>query len=320
MRRADFLSLTIAALLGMAAPAWAQSWPSRPVQIIVPFAAGTLTDVTTRALGKALSERLGQPVVIENRPGAAGNLGTAAAAKAAPDGYTLMMGTNGPMAANRALYKSLPFDPVRDFVPVIHVVTAPLVMVAGPGVPVKTVQDVVQLAKANPGKLNFGVTNTTARAWVELFKKMAGVQVESIQYQAPGAMINDLVGGRIQLSIENVAPVLPLIKDRKITGVALMNPSRAPYAPDLPALAESGYTQYDVVGWLGIFAPRGTPAEVVARLNREISTALRSPEVTSVVTTFGIPAGGTPEQLAELQKRDLALWAEVAESAGIRAE
>ena len=320
MRKLGVVLFVLAALLGWQAPASAQAYPTRTIQIIVPFAAGTLTDVMTRTIGKALSDRIGQPVVIDNRPGAAGNLGVAAAAKAAPDGYTLLMGTNGPMAANRALYKSLPFDPVKDFVPVIHTVTAPLVMIAGTQVPVRTVQDVVQFARANPGKLNFGVTNTTGRVWVELLKKMAGVQVEIITYQGPAPMLADLIGGRIQMSVENVAPVLAMIQSNKVTGVALMNPKRAPYAPDLPALAESGYTQYDVVGWLGIFVPQGTSQEIVRRLNRELAASLASPEVVSVITRSGIPGGGTPEQLADLQKRDLALWAEVAESAGLRAE
>lgn len=298
----------------------AQAYPSRPITIIVPFAAGSTTDVVTRALAKGLGDRVGQSVIVDNRPGAGGNLGAAAAAKAAPDGYTLVMGTNGPFAANRALYKNLPFDPVKDFVPVIHTVNAPLLMVASPTVQATTIQEVVQMAKARPGALNFGVTNTSARAWVELFKKMAGVDVQSVLYQGPGPMLNDLMGGRIQFSIENVGPTLPLIKANKIVGVALMNPTRAPYAPDLPALAEAGYTQYDVVGWLGIFAPKGTPPDIVARLNTELAASLKLPEVASVISAIGIVMGGSPEKFAELQRRDIATWAELVESTGIKLE
>ncbi len=311
------LQVLLAATFGQAI-AQPAPYPSRPIVIIVPFAPGTLTDSVTRALGKAVSERMGQSVIVENRAGVGGNLGAAAAAKAAPDGYTLVMGTNGPFAANRALYKNLGFDPVKDFVPVIHTVNAPLVMVAGPTVPAKTVQDVVKIAKENPGKLNFGVTNTTARAWVELFKKMAGIEVESVLYQGPGPMLNDLMGGRIQFSIENVAPTIALMKAGRINGIALMNPVRAAYAPDLPALAEAGYSQYDLVGWLGIFAPKGTPPEIVIRLNREFAAALKMTDVAAVIAPIGIAMGGTPEQFAELQKRDIATWADVVESSGIR--
>jgi len=311
------LQVLLAATFGQAI-AQPAPYPSRPIVIIVPFAPGTLTDSVTRALGKAVSERMGQSVIVENRAGVGGNLGAAAAAKAAPDGYTLVMGTNGPFAANRALYKNLGFDPVKDFVPVIHTVNAPLVMVAGPTVLAKTVQDVVKIAKENPGKLNFGVTNTTARAWVELFKKMAGIEVESVLYQGPGPMLNDLMGGRIQFSIENVAPTIALMKAGRINGIALMNPVRAAYAPDLPALAEAGYSQYDLVGWLGIFAPKGTPPEIVIRLNREFAAALKMTDVAAVIAPIGIAMGGTPEQFAELQKRDIATWADVVESSGIR--
>ena len=311
------LQVLLAATFGQAI-AQPAPYPSRPIVIIVPFAPGTLTDSVTRALGKAVSERMGQSVIVENRAGVGGNLGAVAAAKAAPDGYTLVMGTNGPFAANRALYKNLGFDPVKDFVPVIHTVNAPLVMVAGPTVPAKTVQDVVKIAKENPGKLNFGVTNTTARAWVELFKKMAGIEVESVLYQGPGPMLNDLMGGRIQFSIENVAPTIALMKAGRINGIALMNPVRAAYAPDLPALAEAGYSQYDLVGWLGIFAPKGTPPEIVIRLNREFAAALKMTDVAAVIAPIGIAMGGTPEQFAELQKRDIATWADVVESSGIR--
>ena len=311
------LQVLLAATFGQAI-AQPAPYPSRPIVIIVPFAPGTLTDSVTRALGKAVSERMGQSVIVENRAGVGGNLGAAAAAKAAPDGYTLVMGTNGPFAANRALYKNLGFDPVKDFVPVIHTINAPLVMVAGPTVPAKTVQDVVKIAKENPGKLNFGVTNTTARAWVELFKKMAGIEVESVLYQGPGPMLNDLMGGRIQFSIENVAPTIALMKAGRINGIALMNPVRAAYAPDLPALAEAGYSQYDLVGWLGIFAPKGTPPEIVIRLNREFAAALKMTDVAAVIAPIGIAMGGTPEQFAELQKRDIATWADVVESSGIR--
>lgn len=314
---AGTVMLSLALTAGVAT---AQSWPAKPVLFVVPFAAGSTTDITTRILGKGLGDRLGKPVLVENRAGDGGNIGTASVAKAAPDGYTLIMGTNGPFAANLALYPKLPFDPVRDFDPVMHAVSVPLIMVANAAVTANTVQEVVQMAKARPGTLNFGVTNTTAKAWVELFKRMAGIDVVSVPYQSPASMTSNLIGGQIQFSIENVGPTLPLVKTNKIKAIALMNPTRAPYAPDVPALAESGYTQYDVVGWLAVFVPKGTPPDIIARLNSELQATLKSAEAQQAINAYGLPVGGTPAQLAALLKRDIAVWKQLVESTGIKLE
>lgn len=310
--------LTVAA--AFTSLAQAQDYPTKPITLVVPYGAGSTTDTLARTLGQALSERVGQPVVVDNRPGAGGNIGTQSAAVAAPDGYTLLMGTNGPMAANPSVYANLPFDPVEDFAPIMHVVSVPLLLVGSPAAPAATVQEMVDLARSKPGEINFGATNTTARVWIAALQSMAGIEVETVIYKDPSSMLTDLMSGRIQFAVENVAPTMPLITSGKINGLAVLNPSRAPFAPDLAALSEAGYTDYDITGWIGFFAPEGTPDGIIRRLNEELQGALEQPEVKSIVDSLGVSGGGSPERFEEMQQRDLKVWADLVKSSGIEVQ
>lgn len=298
--------------------AWSQTYPSKPVQIIVPFSVGSTTDIMTRVIAQDLAKRLGQAVIVDNKPGAGGNIGAEFVARATPDGYTLMMGSNGPLAANVALYDRLSFDPTTDFAPIIQVVATPQFLLANPNVGVRSVQEMVALAKAHPGKFNIGATNTTARVWIELLKKMAGIDVVAIPYKDVGTMIGDLLSGQTQFAVENVGPTLSLIEGRRLQALALLYPQRAGFAPDVPSIAEAGYRQHDVVGWIALLAPRGTPPEIVRRLNSEVQAAMQSSDVSKVLMGYGIVTGGTPAQLGEKIKAETSQWKELVETTGVR--
>jgi tripartite-type tricarboxylate transporter receptor subunit TctC len=308
----------LTAVAGM--PVNAQTYPVKPIRIVVPFGAGAGVDVLARGIAKGLTDRLGQPVVVENRPGAGGNIGTEAAAKAAPDGYTLIMGSNGPFAANVSLYDKLPFDPVKDLSPVILMGRLPMILVANEAVSAASVADVIQMAKARPGTLNFGASNTTARVWVELLKSMAGIDVITVLYKNVGAMLTDLMGGQIQYAFENVGPSMSLIRANKIKGIAVTSPKRAGFAPNIPTLAESGLTRYELVVWLALFAPKGTPTEIIMRLNAEVNKIMfESPEITQLIASIGMdPAGGSPEQLANYHRAEIAKWRELIKATGVQ--
>ena len=310
--------LLLAAVAG--GPVNAQTYPTKPIRIVVPFGAGASTDILARGIAKGLIERLGQPVVVENRPGAGGNIATEAVAKAAPDGYTLIMGTNGPFAANVSLYHNLPFDPVKDFSPIVLMGRLPMILVANESVSATSVADVIQLAKARPGTLNFGASNTTARVWVELFKSMAGIDVVTVLYKNVGAMLTDLMGGQIQYAFENVGPSMSLIRANKIKAFAVTTPKRAGFAPSVPTLAEFGLTRHELVVWFALFAPKGTPAEIIGRLNAEVNKMiLESPELIQLSASIGMdPAGGSPEQLADYHKAEVAKWRELIKATGVR--
>ncbi|MCX7143448.1 MAG: tripartite tricarboxylate transporter substrate binding protein [Proteobacteria bacterium] len=301
-------------------PASAQSYPTKPIRIVVPFGAGAGVDILARGFGKALTERLGQPVVVENRPGAGGNIGTEVVAKAAPDGYTLVMGSNGPFAANVSLYDKLPFDPLKDLAPVILMGRLPMILIANDAVSAASVTDMIQLAKARPGTLNFGASNTTARVWIELLKNMAGINVATVPYKNVGALLTDLMGGQIQYAFENVGPSLPLIRSSKIKALAVTSQKRASFASQIPAFGEFGLTRYDLVVWLALFAPKGTPAEITQRLNAEINKIMQeSPEIVQLIASIGMePAGGSPEQLGEYHKAEIAKWDELVKATGVR--
>ena len=322
MKGLSFLSsiLLLTAMVGGAAHA--QSFPSKPIRIVVPFGAGAGVDILARGVAKELSGRLGQPVVVDNRPGAGGNIGTDSVAKAEPNGYTLVMGSNGPLAANVSLYDKLPFDPAQDLAPVVLMGRLPMILLAGKSTTATSVADVIQEAKSHPGTLNFGASNTTARVWVELIKSMAGIDVATVLYKNVGGMVTDLMGGQIQYAFENVGPSMPLIRAGKIKAVAVTSPRRAGFAPDIPTLAESGLTRHELVVWLALFGPKGMPAEIVARLNKEVNEILReSPEVRELSASIGMePAGGSPGQLADYHRAEIAKWRELVDTTGVRLE
>ena len=312
------LALAVSAHAGHAV---AQAYPAKPIRMIVPYPAGQGTDIMARTIAERLSERLGQRIVIDNRPGAGGNIGTELAAKAIPDGYTLVMGTTATHAMNASLYSNIPFDHVNDFAPIILVGAFPMMLVTHPGIPASSVQDLIKMAKASPGMLNFGVGSTSSRVSVELLKRMAGIDVVPVLYKGATAMFTDLIGERIQFGFETVSAALPQIKAGRLKAIAVTAPKRTELAPGLPTFAESGLAGYDVVVWVALFAPKGTPGEIVAKLNAEAEKILQTTEMRQRMVTLGYdPAGGTPEQLAAYVKSETQKWSQAIKEAGIKVE
>ena len=303
--------------------ALAQSWPNRPVRFLVPFAAGAgINDIMARLVGQHLGAGLGQPVVIENRPGAGGIAGTDAAAKAAPDGYTFLM-TNVSLVTSAYLYPKLPYDPQKDFVPVTLVATSPLMLVVNPSVAAQSVQEFVALAKANPGKLTFGSggVGSTPHLSVELFKSAAGFDAVHVPYKGGAPALNDLMGGQLSFMIENMPGTMPFAKQGKLRALAVTSAQRSPLEPALPTMAESGVPGYEVVGWQGLFAVAGTPPEIVARLHAEVAKALRLPEARERLAGLGAePVGSSPAEFAAFVRAEHARWGRVIREKGIRSE
>lgn len=312
------LALVFGPLFGHAA--FGQEYPSKPIRIVVPFGPGAGVDTLARGVGKLLTERLGQPVVIENRPGAGGNIGVETVAKATPDGYTLLMGSNGPLAANVSLYEKLPFDPAKDLAPIVLMGRLPMILIANNAAPAGSVSDLVRLAKSSPGAVNFGASNTTARVWIDLMGRMTNTKSETVQYKNVGTLLGDLMGGQIQYAFENVGPSMPQIRAGKVKALAVTSHKRAGFAPEIPSFGEFGLTRYDLVVWYALFAPKGTPADIVQRLNAEVNKMMRdAPEIAQLSAAIGMEIeGGAPEQLGEFQKAEIAKWDELVRTTGIK--
>ena len=287
-------SLIPAAVLG-------QTYPSKPIRLIVPFAAGGGNDNVARLVGKRLSDSLGQPLVIDNRPGAGGVLGAELAAKAAPDGYTLFLGGVASHAVNPNLNDRLPYDPIRDFAPVVLLASAPLVLVVHPSVPADSVKAFVALARSKPGQLNYASNGNGSSSHLAavMFDSMTGVDMVHVPYKGLSPALADLLSGRVQVMFSSVVAILPHIKAEKLRGLAVTGSRRLPSMPNLPTIAESGLPGYEASSWYGVLAPAGTPREIVARLNSELVKVLDQPEVRGSLLAEGAePIGGTPEQFA----------------------
>ena len=299
----------------------AAAYPDKPITIIVPFGAGSGTDMITRGLAKGLTERLGQPVTVDNRTGAGGNIGTSFVARSAPDGYTLLMGTNGPMAANASLYDKLPYDPAGDFEAVALMGKLPMILIGSKEASAKDLKDIIAQAKAKPGSINFGASNTTARVWVELLKKMAGIQVETVLYKDVGSMMTDLISGRIQYAFENVGPSLPQIESGKLNGIAVTATKRASFAPQIPAMGEYGLNEYELVVWYALFAPKGTPSAIINKVNTVVNEILYTPEMQGLARQAGLEV--SPESASEMKKyqqSEIQNWKNLVEMTGVRIE
>ncbi|MGE8630713.1 Bug family tripartite tricarboxylate transporter substrate binding protein [Achromobacter denitrificans] len=306
-------------LLGAACMNASAAFPDKPINMVVPFGAGSATDTLARGVAKGLSERLGQPVTVENKPGAGGGIGAAYVARSAPDGYTLLMGTNGPMAANASLYQRLPYDPVKDFAPVALMGRLPMILIGNADAKATTLPELIAAARAQPGVLNFGASNTTARVWVELLKRMADVDVATVLYSNVGGMMTDLMSGRITYAFENVGPSLPQIAAGKVRALAVTTPQRAPFAPDIPTVAESGLDKHELVVWFAMFAPRGTPAPVVKRINAEVNRVLGTDELRQLSAQIGMtPAAGSPKDLEAYQESEVKNWRSLVDMTGVR--
>lgn len=310
------------ALVFTAASAYAQGYPTKPVRFIVPFAPGGGTDTLTRILAQKLTETMGQPVIVDNRPGAGGTIGTDIVAKASPDGYTLAMVISS-HAINPSLYSKLPYDTTRDFAPVILVDVSPRIMVVHPSIAAATLKDFIAAAKAKPGQINYasGGNGTSGHLAGELFKSMAGVNLVHVPYKGGGPLLLDLIAGQVQMTFGSPPTTLPQIKAGKLRALALTSAKRSPMAPELPTMQEAGLLGYQAGEWNGVLAPAATPKHLVNRLNEEISKTLALPEVRANLLKQGIePVGGTPEQFAAHLRAEIAKFARVVKDAGIRIE
>ena len=309
-------------LAGCAFDCAAQSYPAKPVRIIVPVAAGGPTDILARALGQKLTEAWNQQVVVDPRPGGGSNIGFELAAKSAPDGYTLLMAQPA-FTVNVSLYKNLAYDPVRDFVAVSLVGTHPLVLVAHPSVPARTVQELVTLAKASPGRLNIasagnGTTPHLAAAW---FNTVAGVRMTHIPYKGASLAIIDLLGGHVDVSFSSPPATLTHVQQHRLTPLAMTTPARYHLLPEVPTFVESGYRDFVVMGWYGLLAPAGTPREVVARVHAEVIKALAANDMKERLRSLGEdPVGSTPEQFSAWIKDEVTRWAKVVKASGAKAD
>lgn len=310
-------------LLSSASLAAAQAWPSKPVRYIVPFAPGGTTDILARTIGDKLSVVLGQPVIIENKPGAGGGVGAEATAKAAPDGYTIMGGTISTHAINASLYSNLPYDPVKDFVPITLIARVPNMLVINPSIPAKDVKELIALMKARPGTFTFASSGngTSQHLSGELFKSMAGVEMQHIPYKGSPPALQDVMGGQVSMTFDNITTAWPLAKGGKLRALAVTTAKRSPIAPDVPTLAEAGLAGYEIGSWQGVFAPAGTPSPIVRRLNTEIVKIINSPDVQEKLLGLGAePVANTPEEFAALVKAEVVKWGDVVRKSGAKVD
>ncbi|CAN7739979.1 tripartite tricarboxylate transporter substrate binding protein [Pseudorhodoferax sp. LjRoot39] len=303
----------------VAGPAAAQAYPSKPITMIVPFSAGGTTDILARIVGQALSTELGQSVVIDNRAGAGGNIGGQLAARAPADGYTLFMGTVGTHAINEALYKKMPFNPIKDFAPLSRVANVPNLLVAHPSQPFKTVPELIAYAKANPGKVNFGSSGSGSSIHLsgELFKSMAKVDMVHIPYKGSAPAVNDLLGNQIAIMFDNMPSAIQHVRAGKLRPIAVTTAKRSPELPDVPTIAESGVPGYEATSWFGLFAVAGTPAPIVTQLSKALVKVLNQPDVKAkIVAQGGEVVAETPEQFAAFIKAETAKWGKVVKESG----
>jgi tripartite-type tricarboxylate transporter receptor subunit TctC len=322
LRTSMGVAATAAAMLFAASGVQAQGLSDRPITIVVPYTAGTGIDIVARTIGEELRERWNQPVVVENKPGASGNIGTQYAATRAPDGHTLMVTANT-FVTNLSLFKSVPYDPQKSFVPIAEVATGALALAVHPSVPAPSVQALVDHAKANPAKLTYASPGrgTPQHLAMELFKQTAHVDLVHVPYSGSAGAVRDLVGGHVGAMFIPLHTVLPLSQDNQVRLLAIGSEKRSSLAPQVPTLAEAGVTGFEVDLWYALLAPAGTPADIVARYNKAVNEILATPKVREALEKQGLsPRGGAPEQLARLIASDHVRWAKVVKEAGITAE
>jgi tripartite-type tricarboxylate transporter receptor subunit TctC len=313
----------MAALAGPVAPSAAQDYPTKPIRMIVPFPPGGGTDLLSRVVTNKLSESLKQAIVIENKPGAGGNIGVDLAAKSAPDGYTIVMGQTSNMAVNATLYPKLPYDPLKDLTPVALVADSPILIVVSAESPYRSLADLIAAAKAKPETVTFASpgNGTVAHLSSEILQGAAGIKFQHIPYKGAAPAITDLLGGRVDLLMSSVPTLLGHVKGGKLRAIALTGPKRSAMLPETPTVAESGFPGFDANTWFGILVPAGTPDPIVRTLNKEINAALQAPEVREKIRTEGGDAlGGTSDAFAGLLKSELEKWAKVVKSSGAKVD
>jgi tripartite-type tricarboxylate transporter receptor subunit TctC len=312
------VAIRIAAALMLIASACAHAqYPAKPIHLIIPYPPGGATDIIGRALAQKLGDALGQPVVVDNRAGAGAGIGSDFVAKAAPDGYTLLIGTTGSHTINPAIYSKLPYDPVRDFAPVTLLATYCNVLVVAPDLPVQNLKQLIELAKAKPGTVTFGSAGNGSSNHLsgELLASMAGVRMQHVPYKGSAPALIDVMAGQTNFMFDILSTSLPQIKAGKVRALAWTGPTRSPLIPEVPTVAESGLPGYEVVGWFGLFAPAGTPRDIVNRLNAETAKILKLPELKEKLIGYDT-ASSTPEQFAAIIKADIATWAKVVKDSG----
>ena len=317
--RAACALLASAAFVGAAC---AQAWPAKPVRVVVAFTAGGTTDILARSIGQQLSEKLKQPFVIDNKPGAGGNLGTELVVRSAPDGYTLMVNSVGPIAVNPTLYPKLPYNPLTELVPVVLIADVPNVLVLHSSVPAKTFDEFLAYARANPGKLNYASTGigTSAHLSGFLLAKRAGIEATHVPYKGAEAL-RDLLAGRVQFMFATIPSVIAHIQSGALKPVAVSSAKRSRSLPDVPTVADSGFPGFEAGSWFGYFAPKGTPAEVITTLNKAVNEIIGVPTMEAQLVKEGAdPAGGTPEQFSQFVQREYDKWRLVVRESGATAE
>jgi len=322
MRNRRILAGTTALLSALVAPAIAQGYPAKTVRMVVGFPAGGATDIVARAMGQNLSQAFGQPVIIDNRPGAASNIAAEHVAKSPADGYTLFMGSIS-ISNNATLYSKLPYDALRDFAPIVHVTNTPFTLCVHPSVPAKGIKELVAFAKARPGQVAYASagSGSGAHLFTELLRSMTGMQLLHVPYKGAAPALADLLGGQVAFLYDNVITLVPLHKSGKVRCLAVSSEARSPIAPDIPTMHEAGVTGYRADAWFGLFAPTGTPAAAIERVNAEVNRALAVPAVRQRFEALGCePAGGTPAAFAAYFREEVERWGKVIRGAGIRIE
>jgi tripartite-type tricarboxylate transporter receptor subunit TctC len=314
------LFTAVAAVL-FACAASAQQFPSKPIRIVVPFGAGSATDLISRVLGNSVSAAIGQPVIVDNKAGADGAIAASEVAKAAPDGYTLLMATNSPLSVVPAMKKVPPYDPVADFTPITDVGRYTFFVVVNPDLPAKTLPELVQYAKANPGKVNYATGNTTGIVSSALLASLAKIEMVHVPYKTEPQVMADLVGGRVQMMFASSTTSMPLIRDGKLRALVTTLPRRSHLLPDVPTIAEAGYPSFSIISWAGLFGPAKMPADVVARLNKEFVAAMGRPDVQDAMQKQAfVLTPSTPEKLAGWVKEQLESYRSILKAVGIQPE
>ena len=314
------LKLCVAILgLVVSVGAVAQDYPSKPLRLIVPFPPGGVTDIVARAVAAKLAIELGQSVVVENRAGASGVIGAEAGARSPADGYTLVMGNISTLAINPVTFAKLPYDPIASFDPISMVAIQPLIVAVHPSLPVKSLSELVQYAKSQPGKLNYGTAGSSIHLAVEFFSTAAGIKMNHIPYKGSAPALTDLIGGQVQVLFDPFSSIYPFVASGKVKALAVTTDKRSATAPTLPTVAESGYANFDVSSWQGIVVPAGTPKAVIQRLNRDLVKVFSLPDVKERFAQYSaVTAASTPEQFSSYIKEEIARWQKVAIDAGVK--
>lgn len=311
------------AALAVASAAWAQGYPNKPIRVLVPFVPGGNVDITARTIAPALGEVLGQPVIVENRPGAAGMLGAQAMLAAGPDGYTLMMGSNSSLAVAPNLYSNWPYDPLKGIAPITNLQITPFVLVVKPALPAKTLEEFLKLARENPGRLTMasGGNGSSNQLVGELFQMMTGVKFSHVPYKGTGAALVDLAGGQVDMLFDQASSTVGNVRGGKIRAIAVASSARQAALPDTPTFAEAGVRDFEIDNFTGLVGPAGMPADAVAKIHAAAVKALATPMVRERFASLGVqPVGSTPDQFAATIREDLARWSKVIKAAGIKAE